>query len=291
VRPHRDDKVLTAWNGLMISAYARGARVLGEPALRERAERAAAFVWTHLHDERTGDLSRRWRDGEAKVPGQLDDYAYLALGFADLYQASLDPKWLKRARTLVEGMTARFWDERDGAFFESPAGDAHLKVRMKDGFDGAEMAGNSIAALDLQLLGTLLDRRDWLEQARRTFDYFARRLGAGAAAMPQMLVAMDLARATPRHIVVAGRADAADTRALIAEFDGRFLPHDVLLLADGGERQKALAMLAPFVGPLIAKDGRATAYVCVGYACRLPTTDKAAFAAQLDEHTGAGGGR
>jgi hypothetical protein len=291
MRPHRDDKVITAWNGLMISAFARGARVLGDDALRDRAARAAEFIWTRLHDPRTGELSRRWRDGEAKVSGQLDDYAYLALGLVDLYQASLDPVWLARAKTIVEGMTARFWDEREGAFFESPAGDAHLKLRMKDGFDGAEMAGNSIAALDLQLLGTLLDRRDWLEQARRTFDYYARRLAPGAAAMPQLLVAMDLAQATPRHIVIAGRPEAPDTRVLIAEFDGRFLPHDVLMLVDGGERQKALATLAPFVAPLAPQRGKATAYVCVNYACRLPTTDRTAFAAQLDERVTATGGK
>ncbi|TMQ73687.1 MAG: thioredoxin domain-containing protein [Candidatus Eisenbacteria bacterium] len=291
VRPHRDDKVITAWNGLMISAFARGARVLGDDALRVRAERAAEFIWTRLHDERTGDLLRRWRDGEAKVPGQLDDYAYLALGCVDLYQATFDPKWLARAVTLVETMNARFWDEHGGGFFESPAGDPNLKVRMKDGFDGAEMAGNSIAALDLQLLGTLLDRREWLDKAERTFDYFARRLASGPAAMPQMLVAMELAQAKPRHIVIAGRPDAPDTRAMVAEVNRRFLPHDVMLLVDGGERQKALAALVPFVAPLVMKDGKATAYVCVDYACRLPTTDPHAFAAQLDEPTVAPGGK
>jgi len=283
VRPHRDDKVLTAWNGLMISAFARGARVLGDESLRQRAERAGEFVWARLRDPRTGALNRRWRDGEAGVPGQLDDHAYLALGFTDLYQASHDPKWLARAKATIDEMVARFWDEQEGAFFESPAGDPRVRLRLKDGFDGAEMAGNSIAALDLQLLGTLLDRRDWLALAQRTFDHYARRLASGAVAMPQMLVAMELARATPRHIVIAGRPEAADTRALIAEFDRRFLPHDTLLLVDGGARQKALAEMAPFVKPLTASGGRATAYVCENYACRLPTTDREAFAAQLDE--------
>jgi hypothetical protein len=285
VRPHRDDKVLTAWNGLMISAFARGARVLGEPELGGRAARAAGFVWERLRDPRTGAIQRRWREGEAKIEGQLDDYAYYALGLIDLYQTTFDPRWLERATHVTEAMVERFWDAKDGGFFESPAGDARIKVRMKDGFDGAEMAGNSIAALDLQLLGTLLDRRDWQEKARRTFDLFARRLASGSAAMPQMLVAMDLAQATPRHLVIAGKADASDTRAMIAEVDRRFLPHDVVLLADGGAHQKALARLAPFVAPLVPQGGRATAYVCVDLACRLPTTDPRAFAAQLDGRT------
>jgi len=285
-RPHRDDKVLAAWNGLMISAFARGARVLGEPALAARAERAAEFLWKELRDPKGGAMLRRWRDGEARGAGQLDDYAYVALGFFDLYQATFDPRWLERAVALTDAQIARFWDDEHGGFFESPAGDASIAVRMKDAFDGAEMASNSIAAWNLEMLGALLDRKDFRERARRTLDYFARRLGDGAAAMPQMLAAMDLERSTVRHVVIAGRAESADTRAMIAEFDRRFLPHDALLFAGGGEGQKRLAALAPFVAPLVAKDGRATAYVCVDYACRLPTTEARALAAQLDERAG-----
>ena len=283
VRPHRDDKVLAAWNGLMISAFARGARVLGEPALAARAGRAAEFLWTNLRDPATGELHRRWREGEAKGAGQLDDYAYATLGFFDLYQATFDPRWLERAVALTEAQDARFWDDGHGGYFESPAGDASIAVRMKDSFDGAEMAGNSIAAWNLQMLGALLDRDDLRARARRTLDYFARRLGDAAPGMPQMLVAMDLERSTVRHVVIAGRADAADTRAMVAAFDRRFLPHDALLFADGGDAQKRLTALAPFVGPLAPQSGKATAYVCVDHACRLPTTDPAAFTAQLEE--------
>src|SRR5204862_7518852 len=142
---------------------------------------------------------------------------------------------------------------------------------------------NSSARWTRLMGGTPLERADVREHARRTLDDFARRLGDGAAEMPQMLVAMDLERATTRHVVIAGRAEAADARAMVAEFDRRFLPHDALLFAGGGEEQKRLAKLAPFVAPLAAKNGKATAYVCVDYACRLPTTDLAAFAAQLEE--------
>ena len=287
VRPHRDDKVLASWNGLMISAFARGARVLGDPLLAKRAASAAEFVWTRLRDSKTGTLHRRWREGQASEAGQLDDHAYYALGLLDLYAATFEPRWLERAVAVTEAQVARFWDEKDGGFFETPEGDPSIKVRMKDGFDGAEIAGNSIAAHNLQLLGTLLDRAEWREKAARTFDYYARRLSSGPTAMPQMLVAMDLARATPRHVVIAGKPGAPDTRAMIAEFNRRFLPCDLLLLADGGAGQKALARLAPFTAPLKAQQGRATAYVCVNYACRLPTTDPEVFAAQLDPEAAA----
>jgi len=280
-RPHRDDKVITAWNGLMIATLAQGARVLDEPEYARRATRAAEFVWQRLGEGERGGLRRRWREGEAAQAGQLDDYAYYVHGLIELYAATFEPRWLERAVTLTQMQIARFWDEQDGAFFESPAGDPSIRVRLKDGYDGAEMAGNSIAAWNLQQLAVLLDRPDWKRKAARAFDYYGRRLEPYAAAMPRMLVAMDLARATPRHVVIAGDPAAADTRALIREFERSFRPYDVLLVVGGGERQKRLAALVPFVAPLATRDGRATAYVCVDYACRLPTTDPKIFAAEL----------
>jgi len=283
VRPHRDDKVLASWNGLMISAFARGARVLGDPALADRGVRAAEFVWTRLWNAETRELRRRWRDGEAAMAGQLDDFADVALGCLDLHQATLDVTWLERAATLADAMVERFLDFELGGFFESPAGDASVKVRMKDGWDGAELAGNSVAAGVVLQLGRLCDRREWLDAAESTFGYYARRLADGAASMPAMLQVMLAARTAPRHVVIAGDPAAADTRALIAEFRRRFLPDDLLLLADGGEGQRRLAKLAPFTAPLHPMDGRATAYVCTNWACRLPVTDPVAFGAQLDE--------
>jgi hypothetical protein len=287
VRPHRDEKVITAWNGLMISALARAARVLGDGAPNDapwsgRAVKAAEFVWTHLRDPQTGALRRRWCDGEAGSPGQLDDYAYYAFGLIDLYGATFDPVWLERAVAVTEAMMARFWDGEEGGFFGSPSGDPSIKVRMKEGFDGAELAGGSIATWDLQVLGTLLDRDPWRILAGRSLDYYARRLAPGPTAMPRMLAAMELAGTAPRHVVVAGRPDDPAVRAMIAQFDRRFLPGDLLLLADGGAGQRRLAALASFTGPLVAQGGRATAYVCVGYSCRLPTTDAREFGAQLD---------
>jgi uncharacterized protein YyaL (SSP411 family) len=283
VRPHRDDKVLVSWTGLMISALARGARVLDDPELARQATRAAEFVGERLFDERTGELRRRWRDGHTAGAGQLDDYAYYAHGLIDLYGATFDPRWLERAVTVMDAAVKRFWDEAGGGFFESPAGDPSIKVRMKNDFDGAELAGNSIAVTNLLVLAALLDRDDWREKARRTLDAYARRLDRNPIAMPQMLAAMDLERAPQRHVVIAGREGAEDTRALIREFDRRFLPHDALLVVDRPEHRKRLAALAPFAAALEPMQGRATAYVCLNYACRLPTTDLAAFAAQLDE--------
>uniref|UniRef100_A0A832I5R4 Thioredoxin domain-containing protein n=1 Tax=Eiseniibacteriota bacterium TaxID=2212470 RepID=A0A832I5R4_UNCEI len=280
-RPHRDDKVLTAWNGLMIAAFARCARAFDDAALAARGARAADFLWQRLWDPAARAFARRWREGEAAGAGQLDDHAYAAFGFLELHQATADPAWLERAAEVVEAMVARFWDDADGAFFESPPDDPSVRVRMKDGFDGAEIAGNSIAVWVLEALGRLLDRPPWRARAARAMDYYARRLGDGAAAMPRMLVAFDLAAAPVRHVVIAGDPEAADTRALVRAFDARFRPNDLRLVVDGGERQRRLAALAPWLATLAPVGGRAAAYVCVDHACRLPVTEPAELEALL----------
>jgi hypothetical protein len=233
-------------------------------------------------------LSRRWRDGEAAGAGQLDDYAYFVFGLIDLYGGTFDARWLDRASELTATMVERFFDFEGGGFFSSPPDDPSIRLRMKEGYDGAELAGSSLATYDLQLLATLLDRDDWRALAERAIHYSARRLAPSPTAMPRMLVAMELARATPRHVVVAGAPGATDTKALIETFDRRFRPHDLLLL-QGGAGQKALATLAPFTSALAPREGRATAYVCVGYACQLPTTDPQQFAEQLEGVTPAAG--
>ena len=283
VRPRRDEKVIAAWNGLMISAYARGARILGETDLAARAERAADFAWSHLYDPQVQALKRRWRDGEAAGEGQLADYADLARGFIDLYEATYEPKWLSRAVWLTEIEVKRFGDAHDGGLFDSPAGDPHVSIRFKESSDGAELAGNSIALANLELLGTLLDREEWRSKAGKGFDHFARKLADSPTKMAQMLAAMDLEQSIPRHVVIAGDPADPATRAMLREFDRRFLPHDLLLLAGAGEARKRLEGLAPFVEPLTRTRGTATAYVCVNYACQLPTTDPKTFAAQLDQ--------
>jgi uncharacterized protein YyaL (SSP411 family) len=285
-RPLRDDKVIAAWNGLAIAACARGARVLGDASLARAAERAAGFAWTHLRDSGSGALRRRWRDGEAAGEGQLDDYAYLVRGLLELYRTTFEPRWLERAVALTETQVARFWDERDGAFFESPAGDESVRVRMKDGFDGAEMAGNSVAAENLVRLAALAEREDWRVKSGRVLDYYSRRLSGNAWAMPQMLVAMDLAAHPARHVVVAGEP-SPERDALVAAARARFRPFDDLLVVDEASRE-TLSRLAPFAASLRPLAGRATGFVCIDRVCRLPVTEPDAFAAQLDEFAPAG---
>ncbi|MEO5989737.1 MAG: thioredoxin domain-containing protein [Candidatus Eisenbacteria bacterium] len=283
VRPHLDDKVLTAWNGLMIAACAQGARVLGRPELAARAEQAADFVWSHLREggaAPTGALLRRWRLGEAAGAGQLDDHAYYARGCLELHAATQQPRWLERALSVTNAMLARFWDDVSGGCFESPAGDPHVLVRMKDGFDGAEMAGNSVAAEVLVRLAGFTGDALLTQRAEATFAYHARRLAGNAWVMPRLLVAMDLWVHPPRHVVIVGERDAADTCALLEAYTRNAMVPDALVLVDEASRA-SLLQVAPFAAHLPRLDGRATAYVCVDRACRLPVTDPAALEQQL----------
>ncbi len=283
-RPHRDEKVLAAWNGLMIAAFARGALVLEDAALAGRAARAAEFVWTALRDPGgpEGGLRRRWCAGEAAGAGQLADHAGYALGLVALHQATQDPLWLARAAAVTAVMAERFQDGRDGGFFESPPDDPHLRVRLKEGFDGAEIAGASLAVPVLHRLGGLLHRDDWQGRAERAIGYYRRRLSGGAWAMPRMVAALELAAAPPRRVVVAGAAGDAGVRALAREFERRFLPGDLLLVVDGTNRDE-LAGIVPDLPPVAAAGGRDAAYVCVGRACRAPVTEPRELGAILDE--------
>jgi uncharacterized protein YyaL (SSP411 family) len=280
VRPHLDDKVITAWNALMIAALAQGARVLDAPDLAERAARAADFIWTHLRRD-DGALLRRYRDGEAACAGQLDDHAYYAHACLELFAATHEPRWLERAALTTEVMVREFWDNAEGGLFESPQDAGGVAIRLKDSFDGAELAGNSIAAELLWRLAALLDRSEWREYAQRSITYHARRLAAAPWAMPRMVAAMERSLAAPRHVVIVGPRERADTRDLVAVFAARLRADDDLVVVDESTRA-TLSRWVPFAAALPMRDGRATAYVCVDYACRQPVHTPQELAAVLD---------
>ena len=260
--------------------------MLADETLTAAAVRAATFVWTALRDPVTGALHRRWRRGEAGAAGQLDDHAYLVRGMLELHAATHDPLWLERASALTEVQVERFWDDAGGAFFESPSGDTSVRVRMKDGFDGAELAGNSVAVDNLARLAALLPRDDWRQLAQRSSEYHARRLAGSGWGMPWMLVAMDRAMRPAHHVVIAGEP-SPERDALLAVFHARFRPFDDLVVVDEAARA-TLARLGCFAAELRPADGRATAHVCVDRACLLPVTGPREFAAQLDDGASAG---
>jgi hypothetical protein len=280
-RPHLDDKIIAAWNGLMISAYARGAQVLDEPRYLEIATRAAKFLRTNLYEEKRKLLYRNYRGGRSDIEGFADDYAFMIQGLLDLYEASFDVEWLKFAVELQETQDRLFFDEKNGGYFSTSGEDKSVFLRMKDDNDGAEPAASSVAALNLLRLAQFHDDKQRSERARKTIDAFATTLSHFPSAIPQMLVALDAALSKPRQIVITGKKDAPETKALLREVNGHFLPKTVLVLADGAEGQKYLGEKNDAIRAMSPINGKSAAYVCENFTCKAPVTDPAELAELL----------
>jgi len=271
-RPHLDDKVLTAWNGLMISGLAKAAAALDEPRYGEAAARAARFIEARMFDSKSGELRRRYRDGEVGLRAHADDYAYFVQGLLDLYAWNFDARWIDLASKLHATMDRLFRDSR-GVYYSSAEGDASILIRMQEDYDGAEPSPSSIAAHNALVLAELTGDDELRKRAEETVTAFRTRLSQIPAAVPQMLATLDAMLASAQHIGIAGDPSREDTRALLRAVRGRFLPNAHILLADGGEAQTAMAKRLPFVAGMKPVGGKAAAYVCVNRACRLPTTD------------------
>ncbi len=278
VRPHLDDKILTAWNGLMISALARAGAVLEEPRYSHAARRAAEFIIGKLYDAASGMLLRRYREGDAAIHGFLDDYAMFAQALLDLYEAQFDFRHLDLAVKLTEKQRELFEDARDGGFFSSSAGDASLVMRVKEDYDGAEPSGNSVALMNLWRLAEMTNRSDFREAAQRLLAAFAPRLTAAAVALPQMLAACEFELSGPRQIVLAGQRDSEGMQALLKVLHTKWVPNGVVLLVDSEETRERLAAGIPSIAAMRAIDGYASAYVCRNYTCQLPVAEPDRFA-------------
>jgi uncharacterized protein len=277
VRPHLDDKILTAWNGLMISAFALGGAVLGDERYAAAARRAAEFVLARMYDPQTGVLLRRYREGDAAIPGFLDDYSMFAQALIDLYETQFDLRHLETAIRLTEKQRERFEDPKDGGFFSTGEADGALVMRIKDDYDGAEPSGNSVALSNLLRLAQFTGRSDLRESADRLLAAFAPRLSVGAATLPQMLAACEYYLSEQRQIVIAGERGGPDTEALLRAIYTRFVPNRIMLLADAATRE-ALAKWIPSLPSMHEVNGRAAAYICKNYACQLPVTEVGALA-------------
>ena len=276
-RPHLDDKIISAWNGLMISAYARGAQVLDEPRYLESASRAAKFLRANLYDESRKILFRNYREGRSRIEGFADDYAFVIQGLVDLYETSFDIEWLKFAVELQTTQDRLFLDAENGGYFSTTGKESSVPLRMKDDNDSAEPAASSVAAINLLRLAQFRDDKQLEERAKKTIGAFNATLSHFASAMPQMLVALDLSSSKSRQIVIAGKIDNGETKALFREVHRHFLPSKILLLADGVEGQKYLGEKNEAIRAMTMVDGKPAAYVCENFTCKAPVTDPKAL--------------
>ncbi|HEV3059275.1 MAG TPA: thioredoxin domain-containing protein [Vicinamibacterales bacterium] len=297
-RPHRDDKVLTAWNGLTIAAFARLARVLERPADAGRAagrpyldaaRRAATFVRDRMWNADTRVLLRRYRDGHAEIPGYAEDYAYLIFGVLELFQADSDPAWFDWAVALQRRQDELFWDDESGGWFSTDGRDASVLVRMKDEYDGAEPTASSMSALNLLWLSHLVDDQTWRERLERTLRLFGSRLERQGRAVPMMAAALSTYLAGVQQIVVVeapstpsggdpgGRVSGSDLSSAVAL---HYLPFAVTLHVTP-ENRLALAETLPLMAGLEPVAGRSAVYVCRNFTCRRPATTPEALQEEL----------
>jgi uncharacterized protein YyaL (SSP411 family) len=281
-RPPTDTKVITAWNGLMISALARASQVLNEPRYLEAASKDASFVEAQLYDFKTGKLKRRYREGSVQIDGYLDDYAFLIQGLLDLYEASFDIRLVSWAIKLEETQDQLFWDAQQGGYFTTTGKDSSILLRSREAYDSAEPSPNSVGALNLLRLWQITDRQKFKDYADKTLAAFSSQLDKAPESMPYMAAALDFSVARHQQIVIAGALGADDTRTLLRLVWQRYIPNKILMLADGGQGQRQLARWLPLLANVTRKQGRATAYICENYVCSLPTPDPHVVSRLLD---------
>ncbi len=280
--PGTDTKVLVAWNGLMISALARGARVLGSTEYAAAAERAAAFLWSKLR--RPDDqLYRSWARGRAANDGVLDDYAFFIAGLLDLFEATGDSVYLEHAISLQRVLSERFADKQHGGFFFTAAGAEELLVREKPKYDGAEPTGNAVAIGALLRLAELTGEDHYRKEAERSIRAFADILIGYAAPTyaARMLIALDFYTDRTKEIVIVTPNAAASADAFLERLKSTFQPNSVLIRTVEGQHTQQLAQHVALVRDKKALQGKTTAYVCENRSCDLPTSDPELFAEQI----------
>jgi uncharacterized protein YyaL (SSP411 family) len=276
VRPHRDEKVIAGWNGLMLRAVADAGRVLDRPDLVSAAQANADFLLSHMRHG--GRMRRSYKDGRAPLAGYLEDQAAVADGLLALYEATFDPRWLDEVRGLVSEMVNAFWDPSSGAFFDTAQDQEQLVARPQDVTDNAIPSGTSLAVDVLLRAGMLLGEPSWIDISRTTLERLAPTAAKAPLAFGRLLEAIDFHLGRTVELAIIGEPGDTQTRRLLEVIRERFLPNRLVAVAPG---ESAVPLLAG----RRSLDGKATAYLCEGFVCQAPTTDPAQLARQLEAFT------
>jgi hypothetical protein len=270
-RPHLDDKILTAWNGLMIAAFARGARVFAAgpsaDACLDAAVNAARFIRTTLWVD--GRLLRRYRAGDAAIEAYAEDYAYLVWGLLELFQATGDAEWIEWAIALQSQQDEKFWDAKDGGWFSTTGQDPTVLLRLKEDYDGAEPAASSVAALNALTIAHLTGDAVSQGRAERTLARYGPRIGAAGRTIPMMLCALSGWHAGYSQVAIVGPPD--DALPLRQELARHYRPFALVVPVVPGAAQERLARVLPFIAAM-TDHGSAAAYVCRDFTCHEPVT-------------------
>jgi uncharacterized protein YyaL (SSP411 family) len=285
IHPRKDDKILTDWNGLMIAALARAARVLREKRYENAAVNAAYFI---LKKMRTPDnrLFHRYREGDAGIQANLDDYAFFIWGLLELYEATYEPRYIKTALSLTRVMLKHYWDRKRGGLFFTPDDGESLLLRHKEAYDGAIPSGNGVAMLNLLRLARFTGQVDLEEKASKITRAFSRQIRQVPSAYTQFLVAADFGFGPSYEVVVSGPSDSEDTTEMLKALNRKFLPNHVTIFRPSDRDSSEIDEVAPFVKGHVPMEGKATAYVCSANACTAPTTDIKEMITRISGKTG-----
>ena len=255
----------------MIAALAMGARILGSYSHGEAAKKGASFVLRRLIGD-SGELLHRYRDGHAAIDANANDYAFFILGLLELFKATFEPEYLKKAMDFQERMIEHFWDEDSGGFFLTADTSEELPSRPKELYDGAMPSANSVAFANMFALSRLTGDAKWEEKAKDMIGTFAEAVKRQTSAFSYFLTGLEFALGKGAEVVIAGEANSPEVERMLSAARENFMPNSVVILKTSKNAEK-LSELAPFTGPLTPVEGKATAYVCTGFACKKPTSD------------------
>ena len=274
IHPHKDDKILTAWNGLMIAALAKGAQAFNDPKYSVAASRAINFIQKHLR-QNNGRLLARYRDGDAAYLGYIDDYAFLTWGLIEQYGATFEAKYLRLALELNNQLKELFWDKDNGGYYMYGSDAEELLARPKEIYDGATPSGNSVQALNLLRLARITGSSELEKDAEAQLRAFAGSISNYPKAYSYFLMAVQFALGPTKEIVITGEEEKNDTIAMLQTLRSNFLPDTILIFNPIGDKSKELGHIAPFIKDQKQIDGKATAYICENYTCHAPVTSLA----------------
>ncbi|MDP6923218.1 MAG: thioredoxin domain-containing protein [Candidatus Scalindua sp.] len=272
VHPHKDDKILTDWNGLMIVALAKGAQAFDEPKYAEAAKRATDFILTSMRRE-DGRVLHRYRDGHTAILANVDDYAFLIWGLLELYETVFDVDYLRTALDLNSEMIKYFWDEQDGGFYFTAEDAEELIVRQKEIYDGAIPSGNSVAVSNLFRLSRITANTDFEDKANKIMLAFSKEVESAPSGYTQMMVALGFGIGPSYEIVIVGDPEADDTKEMLNSLGKHFIPYKVVLLKHADQETADITRIAEYTEYHSSFDGKATAYVCLDFACKMPVTN------------------
>ncbi|MGD8880876.1 MAG: thioredoxin domain-containing protein [Desulfobacterales bacterium] len=279
IHPLKDDKILTDWNGLMIASLSLAARILNKPEYAQAAENSAQFILTKMRDGH-GRLFHRYRDGELAIEAQAADYAFFIFGLLNLYQATFDLAYAEEAAALQKTMLHDFWDETNGGFFSTANKSAELPVRPKELYDGAIPSANSVSLLNLLWLARLTGDPKWDTKAHQQMRTFAGTVKSQPTAFTYFLLGVDFAIRPGQEVVISGEPDKSDARKMLAALNLNFTPNKVTLVKSDQNAER-LAKFAGYTDGLQLVEGKATAHVCKGFACKEPTSDVQTMVARI----------